>query len=371
MTSGPRLTALLLTIFGFIVVFSACDDDDNPPMPKGDLEDIPFQTTAYNLVIPEGFPEMIIPADNKLTKEGVKLGRHLFFDPILSLDSTISCSSCHLPSGNFTDNLALSPGVNATMGRRSAMSLLNVGFFENGLFWDGRSSTLEIQAEKPVEDPVEMHEQWPQVIKKLKAHTDYPKLFREAFGISDRTEITKELAAKAMAQFQRTLVSSGNSKYDRWQRGEEYLTEDEFLGYDMFFDLSPDLPDAECGHCHNAPIFSTNDYFNNGINAAATLDDFPDLGRGEVTGKKIDNGRFRAPSLRNIKLSAPYMHDGRFQTLDEVLNHYNSGGKSSPNRDPLLRPLGLTDEQKSQVIAFILTLTDTAFVQNPEYHSPF
>ena len=251
------------------------------------------------------------------------------------------------------------------------MSLLNVGFFENGLFWDGRSSTLEIQAEKPVEDPVEMHEQWPQVIKKLKAHTDYPKLFREAFGISDRTEITKELAAKAMAQFQRTLVSSGNSKYDRWQRGEIYLEEDEFLGYDMFFDLSPDLPDAECGHCHNAPIFSTNDYFNNGINAAATLDDFPDLGRGEVTGKKIDNGRFRAPSLRNIKLSAPYMHDGRFQTLDEVLNHYNSGGKSSPNRDPLLRPLGLTDEQKSQVIAFILTLTDTAFVQNPEYHSPF
>jgi cytochrome c peroxidase len=373
MITKLRFLTILLCIFTIAVYFTACKDDDPDVIitTKGDLEDIPYQTTAYNLVVPEGFPEMIIPADNKLTEQGVELGRHLFFDPILSLDSTISCSSCHLPVGNFTDNKAISPGVNGALGKISSMALLNVGYFENGLFWDGRSETLEEQAELPVEDPVEMHEEWPNVIEKLKRHSRYPRMFREAFGIKDRSEISKELAAKALAQFERTLVSSGDSKYDRWQRGEVFLTEDEFLGYDMFFDLSPDLPDAECGHCHNAPIFSTNDYFNNGITEAATLYDFPDLGRGEVTGRPIDNGRFRAPSLRNITLSAPYMHNGSFQTLEEVLEHYNSGGKPSPNRDPLLRPLGLTDEQKEQVLTFIHTLTDTTFVNNPAYQSPF
>lgn len=367
-----------LSYFFFLSLSSliiACGSDSGsepqPPVVKGDLEDIPYSPTTYDLVIPTGFPQMDIPADNPMTQQGVELGHRLFFDEILSVDESISCSSCHLTKGAFTDNLALSPGVNGTLGTKSAMSILNTGFMNNGLFWDGRVSTLEEQAELPVEDPVEMHNSWPNVEDKFRQHSSYPRWFREAFGIKDRSEISKELAVKALAQYQRSLIAGYNSEFDRvifLRQG--FFSDSEQNGYDMFFDNKPDLPDAECGHCHNIPLFLADDYFNNGIDSVATLSDFEDIGRGKVTGKLSDYGKFRAPSLRNIALSAPYMHDGRFETLEEVLDHYNSGGHIADNLDPNIRPLGLTEKQKEEVISFLHTLTDTSYFEDPLFNEP-
>lgn len=373
----------ILWPIGIVLLISlwwGCKDDDMIPTDfdptGGDLESIAYNPQPYDLVFPKGFPMMEIPAENPLTVDGVELGRFLFYDPILSADSSMSCSSCHLPAGNFTDNLALSPGINGVAGKRSSMTLLDVGFFTKGLFWDGRVHTLEEQALLPVEDPLELNTTWSEVVDKLQRHAMYPEMFRKAFGILDRTEITKELAAKAIAQFERTLVSSGSSRFDRkFLAGEPFIdfTDSEFRGFDMFFDIpgSP-LPDAQCFHCHDAPLFTNNEFFNNGLDEVATLDDFPDRGLGAVTGRRIDNGKFRGPSLRNIMLSAPYMHDGRFQTIEEVLDFYNEGIHYAENLDEnLVIPLGLTESQKADIIAFLHTLTDTVALNNPAYSNPF
>ena len=372
-------TFYLFALLSGLSFFYACQDDDLPEPPvttKGDLEDIPYEPEPYDLQVPPGFPPLEIPQDNPLTVDGIELGRFLFYDPILSSDSTQSCSSCHLPVGSFTDNLPTSPGVLGIHGKRSAMSLLNAAFFTNGLFWDGRSTTLEAQALLPVEDPVEMNNTWEVVIERLQAHPEYPAMFRRAFGILDSDEISRELAAKAIAQFERIMVSTGQSKYDRrflYLDPTVEFTDQEFRGFDMFFDVADSpLPDAQCFHCHNAPLFTTNGYFNNGLQEAATLDDFEDLGRGAVTGAKIDNGKFRAPTLRNIALTAPYMHDGRLQTLEEVIDFYNEGVHFADNLDEnLVVPLGLSEQQKQDVIAFLHTLTDTSFVHNPMLSNPF
>lgn len=351
-----------------LILLSQCTKDRPDP---GDLSSITYQPHAYQVTAPVTFPQMEIPADNPMTEEGIDLGRRLFFDPILSADSTMACASCHLPQSSFTDNLPVSPGIDGINGRRSAMSLLNVGFYNRGLFWDGRSASLEEQALLPVEDQVELHHSWTRVVEDLKRHPDYPEKFREAFGIKNTSEITKELAAKAIAQFERTLISSGNSKFDRVQRQEAFFTDEELNGYIMFFDRGSGFPDAECAHCHNAPLFTTNEYINNGIEDIQDLTDFPDMGRGAITAKTIDNGRFRVPTLRNLAFTAPYMHDGRFKTLDEVLDHYLSGGHNQLNKDALIYPLKLSEEQKSDLKAFILTLTDPDFLTNPAYQNPF
>lgn len=363
-----------LLFFSGLLLFSACQPDDEMPTdenPVGDLEDIPYEPKVYELQIPEGLPNMFIPADNPLTVDGIQLGRRLFYDPILSGDNTMACADCHEIDKSFTDALAVSTGIDNIPGVRSSMSLLNIGFNKNGFFWDGRSGTLEEQALLPVEDPIELHDKWEGIEVEFKAHDLYPELFRKAFGIGDRSEITKELAGKAIAQFERTLIGSGNSKFDRVLRGQSFFTVDELNGYDMFFDNVATLPDAECGHCHNVPLMTTNEYENNGLDEAATLNDFPDLGYGVVTGDPFDNGTFRIPTLRNITLTAPYMHDGRFATLEEVIDHYNSGGKDSPNKNSLIYPLGMTEEEKGQLLAFIKTLDDPDFANNPDFKTPF
>lgn len=361
-----RVVGLIGCLLALIL---ACGEE--PIIDPGDLSDIPYSPTPYLLERPAGFPQLEIPPENPMTVEGVLLGRKLFFDPILSVDSTMSCSSCHLQQGNFTDNLATSTGVAGTAGRRSSMSLLNVAFHYSGLFWDGRAETLEEQALLPVEDPVELMENWPNVEAKLRRHADYPADFRKAFGIRNKSDINRELAAKAIAQFERTLISSGQSKYDRFIRGEIFLDDDEFNGMEMFFDVNNELPDAECSHCHAPPLFTINEYRNNGIEPITALADFMDRGIGEVTGDSLDYGKFKIPTLRNIEFTAPYMHDGRFATLEEVLQHYNSGGHRQKNTDPLIRPLGLSPAQIQDLLAFIRTLQDTTILQNPAFGSPF
>lgn len=348
------------------------DETDPPPPQKGDLEDITYSPTPYELRKLIDFPPMLIPDDNPMSQEAVQLGRMLFFDPILSIDSSMSCSSCHLADKAFADGQRFSRGVLGGITERSSMAIMNVGYNRHGLFWDGRSANLEDQALLPVEDEIELHEDWPNVIEKFKRHPDYPTKFREAFGITDRTEITKELAAKAIAQFERTMIVGAGSKYYKvFVLNDGLPSDEESNGHTMFFDGGNSLPDAQCFHCHAAPLFTDPNFRNNGLDSVANVADFKDYGRGRVTNFDFDNGKFAAPTLWNIELTAPYMHDGRFQTLEEVIDHYASGGHWSPNRDALMDSIFLNTEQKADIVAFLKTLTDTSFINNPEFQSPF
>lgn len=357
-----------------VTVITGCEDEEPAEDNVVVLTGIPYDPVSYEIPAPDHYPDMPIPADNQTTVDGVILGQHLFYDPILSGDSTMSCINCHLPELNWTDGVAKSIGIDGLETRRSAMTLFNVGYYDSGLFWDGRVSTLEAQALLPIEDPVELHTTWPEVEAKLRRHSVYPTLFRKAFGITTTDEITSDLAAKAMAQFQRLISASGDSKYDQWQAGNYFPNDLEFRGFQHFFDVSDDFNQLECGHCHNAPLFTSNEYFNNGLQSAATLDDFADNGLGDVVGSRAKNGFMRAPTLYNISLSAPYMHDGSISTLDEAIDHYVSGGHFSPNKDALIDDVSLdpvTDRDKVALTAFIEMLVDTSYLSNPYLQNPW
>lgn len=370
-----------LFIFCSLTLLLSCNnDDDSSGSNNGDLTSIDYSPTELPITIPEGYPQIEQPENNKLTVDGVLLGRHLFFDPILSADGSMSCSSCHLQEGAFTDNKVVSPGIDGIAGKRSSMPLINLAYNTRGLFWDGRVTTLEEQALLPVEDPIELHNSWDELVVKLKEHDTYPRMFRKAFGITNKSEINKELAAQALAQFERTLISSGNSEFDKvFHQNIGVLSDAATNGFDIFFDISEDLPDGECSHCHQEPLFTTNEYSNNGLDYAETLDDFPDKGRGAVTGIRAQNGKFRIPTLVNWEFSAPYMHDGRFATIDEVLDHYISGGKDSPNKDPLIvrhddpndPRTYINEEHRADLLAFLKTLRDTTLLNDERYSNPF
>lgn len=376
--------SLVAMVLAIILLVGACSKEMPPPDTDGDLSDIPYNPQTYVIAKPAHFPAIPIPADNPMTLAAVQLGRRLFYDPILSADSSMSCSSCHLPEHSFTDNLQFSVGIDGIAGKRNSMSLLNIAYVTDGLFWDGRAPTLEAQALVPVEDVIELHNTWPNVMGKLKNHPTYPTLFRQAFGINDRSEMTKELAAKAIAQFERILISSGTSKFDAFMAGNiDIFDEEELDGKLMFFDEGQDynLPDAQCFHCHGGVTLTGGKFFNNGLDSVGSLDEFVDLGLFKTTGNPNDKGKFRATTMRNIALTAPYMHDGRFQTLEQVINQYNDNGFGVVNEGAFLNNIGfpngdgtytgLTAYQKNALVKFLHTLTDTAFVQNPDILNPF
>jgi cytochrome c peroxidase len=381
-TSNKLWIVAIGSLMAFFLLAESCKKD--PPPDTGDLLHIPYEPKPYTIAKPKNFPEVPVPASNPMTVDGIALGRRLFYDPILSGDSTMSCASCHLPQLSFSDGKAVSKGIDGIAGRRNSMSLLNVAYVTRGLFWDGRAKTLEDQALVPVEDPIELHTTWPNVIEKLKKHPTYPELFRKAFGISDRSEITKELAAKALAQFERTLISSGKSKYDEFDSGNiDAFDEEELDGKLMFFDEGQglNLPDAQCSHCHGGVTLTGGQFFNNGLDNVASLDDFKDLGYFLTTGNHLDKGLFRAPTLRNIALTAPYMHDGRFKTLEEVVDQYSDNGHGVVNEGTFINQIGfpigngqytgLTAYQKKALVKFLKTLTDTAFINRPDIQNPF
>ncbi len=370
-----------------LLIFSCCKDDEAPDdddptgcsPATGSLTDIVYEPVAYNFITPALFPPANLPPGNPLTNEGVELGRRLFYDPLLSADSTMSCASCHNPASSFNDNVAFPIGIDGNAGPRSTMTLLNMAFVPNNEFnWDGKSASLTEQAIEPVINELELHEDWENVECKLRNHTMYPELFRKAFGISDKRDITRELAAKALAQFELTLVSS-NSKFDRVIRAEpgQFFEENEQRGWKLFQaeGTEPGIDDAQCWHCHSAGqyknIFTNGGFFNNGLDSVPNLSDFTDLGRGGVTGNIADNGKFKSPSLRNVALTAPYMHDGRFNTLEEVMNAYGSGGHPAPNVDAFVPLIQLDSAEKADIIALLHTLTDTTFTKNPAYQNPF
>lgn len=309
------------------------------------------QPTPYTLTLPPKFPEMPLPADNPMTMEGVALGEKLFSDPLLSSDGLVSCASCHQQPAAFSDPNTLSTGVLGRKGTRQSMPLMNVGWTPN-LFWDGRSASLEEQAGFPITSHFEMNSTWPELLARLSASEAYKKAFAAAFGTKD---ITEARVRQALAQYQRTLISA-NSKYDRWLAGTYTFTPEEQQGYDLFF-----TEKGDCFHCHGSLLMTDNRFHNNG------LDDAPaDSGRYLITRNRDDIGLFRSPTLRNIAYTAPYMHDGRFKTLTEVVNHYNNGILRSPTLDPLMfngRPRGLTDAQRNALIAFLHTLSDPDFVR--------
>jgi len=357
-----------------LLIFLSCQKDQKQEMIPDiaeDLTHIPFDPQKYPVEIPTGFPSLVMPPES-ITQEGVLLGRHLFYDPILSLDSTVACASCHDQSNGFADLQTFSSGVGGLLGKRNAPSILNVGFFNKGLFWDGRAENLNDQAEVPVVDPHEMANDWDLLIPKLIKHPEYPRLFRKAFGIERSDEITRDFMTNAIAQFESTLISS-NARYDSiWRLQITFPTEDELNGLLMFFDHPAELPDAECGHCHNGPLLTNLSYFNNGLDPHEDPDSFSDPGLGGFTKNTLDYGKFKTPSLRNIALTPPYMHDGRFETLEEVIEFYNKGEHGNVKGvDVNIHPLNLTDEQKKQLIAFLHTLTDTTVINNPDYNNPF
>ena len=367
------LKLCILFFLPFVILFAACEDDNMMDPTDNDLIEATYDPQAVTLEVPDYFPDPIIPEDNPLTEAGILLGRHLFYDPILSSDSTMSCSSCHLSSKGFADGLATSEGVLGLNGKRSSMPIINLAFNHKEFFWDGRAATLEAQALAPVEDHLELNESWDNVEEKLRRHATYPQMFREAFGIDRRSEITRDLATKAIAQFERTMISA-NSRFDQviWQQ-QGWPTDAEQRGKILFTveDAVEGEPHPGCSHCHGSELFTTNNYFNNGLDDVENLEDFPDAGLGGVNNVIYDNGKFRAPTLRNIALTAPYMHDGRFETLEEVLDHYASGGHDTPNEDVNIAPFQLTEQDKADLIAYLNMLTDTTFINNPDFQSPF
>lgn len=313
----------------------------------------------YRLVVPGTFPRPALPMDNPLTEEGVALGRRLFHDPLLSRGERYSCASCHDPGRAFTDAKAVSTGVSGRPGTRSAMPLFNLAW-KTSFFWDGRARTLREQVIQPITHPDEMGETMPSVVAKLRrgqGEGSYAEGFRRAFGTS---EVNAGRIALALEQFLLVQVS-GNSRFDRALRGEVELTPMEARGFELFRtenDPSRGLRGADCFHCHGGSLFQSQRFGNNGLSSA-----FADRGRAGVTGRPSDEGLFAVPSLRNVALTAPYMHDGRLETLEEVVAHYSKGVQPSPTLDPNLakHPRGglqLDVEDQRALVAFLQTLTD-------------
>ena len=335
---------------------SGCTDENatnfNPNAVTDNGNCIYFSTTPYTIEIPYGFPNMIIPKNNPMTVEGVNLGKKLFNDPILSADNSLACINCHNKSSSFSDPNQYSTGINNIQGTRNASALVNIGW-NSSFNWDGSAQSLEEQAFEPVTNPIEMHDTWQNVENKINANLEYKDLFLEAFNID---YIDSNHIVMAIAQFERTLISS-DSKFDRYIRGEEQLTPSELSGYAIF-----NSEKGDCFHCHGSQMFMDNRFHNNGLD----IEPFTDLGLGYVSENSNDNGKFRTPSLRNIEYTSPYMHDGRFISLEEVVNHYNSGGNYSSTVDPLMKKIGiglqLTNEEKQDLVSFLKTLSDENFI---------
>ncbi len=326
--------------------------------------------TPSPLQIPQLFQDLIldpvIPSNNPQTEEGVLLGKKLFFDPILSDDGSLACAGCHNPTNAFTDTTRFSDGIDGLFGNRNAMPLFNLAWnYDNTFFWDGRDLGLENQVFEPITNPLEMHSTWEAVAEKLQAHPEYPELFNAAFGSQT---IDSVLVSKAIAQFERTLISA-NSKFDKFLLGTANLTPEESNGFTIFMDESK----GDCFHCHgsdNNPLWTDNKFHNNGLDST-----FSDLGLGNLTGDPADNGKFKTPSLRNLAFTAPYMHDGRFETIEEVINHYSEGLQNSTTIDPLMKKVDqggvqLSLQEKVDLKAFLLSLSDTDFINNPNFSNP-
>ncbi|RFM24153.1 MAG: cytochrome-c peroxidase [Candidatus Thermochlorobacter aerophilum] len=337
---GDRLpTVWAVASLLIMLCFAACGTPSEP---------VHSRDAPLNLSLPAGFPAPPIPANNPLTVKKVELGRRLFFEKKLSSNGKVSCSSCHLPERAFSDTLPTSVGVSGRAGLRNAPSLTNVAY-NGSYFWSGGALSLEAQAISAIENKEEMNGQFPEIIAWLTADASYRQLFEEAF----QSPPTFLNILDAIAAFERTLIS-GNSRYDRFQRGDSSaLNDSEKRGMQLFFSER-----TNCFRCHGGFNFTTNEFHDNGSQAV-----YRDVGRYSMTFRPSDKGKFKTPTLRNVALTAPYFHDGSMPTLADVVEHYNRGGAGSPNQSPLVRPLGLSAQEKQDLVNFLNALTDEDFIR--------
>lgn len=353
---------------GLAAFLCACGGGDPTAPPKKDPTLLERAEDYFGLSLRD-------PAANPMTAAGIALGRRLFYDPILSGDQTLACAGCHRQEFAFSDGgNATSRGIHGEFGAVNTPAIVNPGW-STTFFWNGRAPSLEKQALAPVPNPIEMDLEWNVAIERLEMHADYPQLFLGAFGSSD---IDSNLVTDAIAQFERTMISI-DSRWDKSQRGELSLTADEIAG-EVLYNREDR---GDCFHCHGlGPIFDNSVvpagplvFANNG------LDSSPDAGRFDSTQMESDRGKFKVPTLRNIAMTAPYMHDGRFATLDEVVRFYNTGMHAdSPNMDVKLRGNALareaatlpvwTETEISQFVAFLESLTDSSFLTRAELSDP-
>ncbi len=307
----------------------------------------PQPDAPYMLEIPPGFPPMPVPEDNKLTVARVELGKRLFFDKQLSSDFSISCASCHEPEMAFAHDVAVSSGVGGAIGTRNSPTLANVGY-QQAFFAEGGIPTLELQVIAPITEAHEMNMTFEALTERLSEDATYREAFDRAYGGISAANI-----AKALSSFQRTLIS-GNSPYDQHVfQGKDVLSEAALRGMDLFFS-----DEASCGNCHSGHLLSNEGFENIGL-----YHDYLDPGRMLLTELPEDAGRFKVPTLRNVALTAPYMHDGSIETLEEVVEHFNLGGVGHPNQSEWVRPLNLSEQQRADLVAFLHALTDMRFIE--------
>lgn len=313
----------------------------------------------YPLMIDAHMPSVSLPQDNPLTVEGVALGERLFNDRRLSIDGSVSCASCHRRANAFSDGeMATSAGVAGRKSARNAMPIFNLAWVD-GFFWDSRVDRLKRQALEPIEHPHEMAESLPRVVAKLSADKKTAEHFARAFG----GPASAERIGLALEQYMLSIISQ-DSKFDRMKKGHDPFTPAEKRGLELFlteFDPANGLFGADCFHCHSGSLFTNHRVVNNGLPIRGN-----DTGRERISRDPADRGKFRTPSLRNVGISGPYMHDGRFKTLEEVIEHYDRGAERSPTLDPNIAKhpkdgLRLSREDKAALVAFLLTLTDSSF----------
>ena len=335
---------------------------------------MPGEATPLHIAYPDYFGGRIeLPADNPTTTQGVYVGRMLFYETALSANNRVSCATCHQQKLAFTDGRRFSEGADGTPQPRNTMSLANLLWVRH-LFWDGRANGLEQQAQTPLTAIHEMGQSLEASAEKLRNKKIYAPYFREAFGTDS---ITGDKIVKALSQFERTLVSAG-SRYDKYLQGRYQPTPSERNGIALFYtnpNPAGNIRGAACSHCHGGPKTFTELFHNNG------LDSIPkDPGREKITGQPYDKGRFRVVTLRNIALTAPYMHDGRFNTLEEVISHYNEHIIENDLLSPFLQnnsntaggqSLDLTPQEKKDLLAFLHMLTDSSFITDKRFSNPF
>jgi len=319
--------------------------------------ELPGKYTPFRFQMAPTFPMPDLPMDNPLIEERVSLGQKLFQDPAFSKDNSISCLACHNPEKGFSDPRRFSIGIHGDPGTRNSMTLLNLAW-KKSFFWDGRATSLRQQVLMPIQEHDEMDESLSNVAEKLSSNPMYPPLFEKAFG---SPQINPEKIALALEQFVLTLTSY-RSKFDLAMAGLTQLTPEEQKGFELFMtEFEPRMGQrgADCFHCHGGALFTDSQFHNNGLDVSSA-----DPGLRKVTGRESDAGKFSTPTLRNVALTAPYMHDGRFKTLEEVIEHYSSGVQRSPTLDPNLSKhpaegMQMTRTDKKALVAFLKTLTDT------------
>jgi cytochrome c peroxidase len=352
--SSTIYQAASFALVAFIALtLAACQQSNDVNMP---------QAAQNPLIVPAGFPMPPVPADNPITTAKVALGRDLFYEKNLSFNNTQSCASCHSVTQSFSNQgKPVSVGARGEGGSRNAPGLMNVAY-DTVFFWDGRATTLEMQAGMPIINPVELGNDSGTVVATLSSKAVYQELFSQAFGGPDASgqNITFKRIEQAIATFERTLISGG-SAYDRYMQGDaSALSASAKNGLALF-----DSNITNCSSCHSGINFTDNSYHSTGIVAF-----YEDDGREDVTGSPNDDGKFRTPSLRNVALTFPYMHDGSFKDLPSILAHYVQGGMHNSTQDSLIRPLNLTGQQVNDIIAFLNSLTDSSFTQRTDFKNP-